>query len=232
MDQHILIVDDEPSIADNIAYALQTEGFIPHRAQTGEEALELLRKHPIKLIVLDIGLPDVNGFELYRKIQKISDYPVIFLTARSDEIDRVAGLEMGADDYVVKPFSPRELTARIRTVLRRLTKSQKISETQSRIEHTDWFSIDEERYIISYCGRALDLSRYEFRLLVVFIKSPGRVFEREHLMQLAWDSPEMSLERTVDTHVKTLRKKLKELEPAEEFIVTHRGIGYSLKEPK
>jgi two-component system catabolic regulation response regulator CreB len=233
MEHHVLIVDDEPSIADNITYALKTEGFTPHWAQTGAEALELLDSHPIELIVLDIGLPDINGFELYRKIKTIADYPVIFLTARSDEIDRVAGLEMGADDYVVKPFSPRELTARIRTVLRRITKgSPATPATEEETGSTDWFLIDEGRYIISFRGNPLDLSRYEFRLLSVFIKSPGRVYEREHLMQLAWDSPEMSLERTVDTHVKTIRKKLREIAPDEELIITHRGIGYSLKEPK
>jgi two-component system catabolic regulation response regulator CreB len=149
---------------------------------------------------------------------------VIFLTARSSEVDRIVGLELGADDYVAKPFSPRELTARVRAVLRRSGAAS----VESTIT-ADW-SHDAERCRISYKGRALDLTRNEYRLLAALVASPGRVFSRDQLMELAWDDPGASLDRTVDAHVKQLRAKLRETAPDEELIVTHRGLGYSLKD--
>lgn len=169
--------------------------------------------------------------ERFVKIRKDSEIPIIFLTARSDEIDRVAGLELGADDYVTKPFSPRELTARVRAILRRTP--QRITEplpVETNISLP--FEIDEKRMIISYYGHSLDLTRYEFRLLQLLIDNPGRVYTREQLMEHVWEEPEMSLDRTVDTHIKTIRQKLKGLQPDEEPIVTHRGVGYSLSESK
>jgi two-component system, OmpR family, catabolic regulation response regulator CreB len=229
MSEKILIVEDEPSIADNIIYALSTEGLKAHWCANGREGMAVLTTDSINLVILDVGLPDVNGFELAKEIRKISEVPIIFVTARNTEIDRVVGLEIGGDDYVVKPFSPRELTARVRAVLRRT--SGKLPTGQSTIQTSmSPFLIDESRYSISFLGNPLELSRYEFRLLRVLVRSPGRVFTRAQLMENAWDEPDMSLERTIDTHIKTIRQKLQAVSSSKELIVTHRGIGYSLKE--
>jgi two-component system, OmpR family, catabolic regulation response regulator CreB len=221
----ILLVEDEPSIADNIVYALKTEGFAPTWCQIGYDALAKLKQESFDLVILDVGLPDVNGFELCKTIRATSAVPVMFVTARKDEIDKVVGLEIGADDYVVKPFTPRELTARIKAILRRTDSAlSPISEL------APVFAIDEERCEIRYHGTPLELSRYEFRLLKVLIQKPGRVYSREQLMELAWEEPDAALDRTVDAHIKMLRAKLRRVRAGEDPIRTHRGLGYSLKE--
>ena len=221
--QTILVVEDEAPIAETIVYALQTEGFDPVWKTTGREALEVIASMPVALVVLDVGLPDGSGFDVCREIQRRGRVPVIFLTARSAEVDRIVGLELGADDYVAKPFSPRELTARVRAVLRRSNGSAAGSPASG-------WAHDAGRCRISYGGRALDLTRNEYRLLAALVGSPGRVFSRDQLMELAWDDPGAALDRTVDAHVKQVRAKLREIAPDVELIVTHRGLGYSLKE--
>lgn len=230
MNEIILLVEDEPSIADNIIYALDTEGFSVQWQSSGRDALSVLETETIDLILLDIGLPDINGFDLAREIRKRFDLPIIFLTARNSEMDRVVGLEIGGDDYVGKPFSPRELTARVRAVLRRSAGTSRSPESSPKPAAESPFAVDDSRYSIHFHGKKLDLSRYEFRLMRVLARNPGRVFTREILMQQAWDEPDMSLDRTVDTHIKTIRRKLRSVDPDTEWIVTHRGIGYSLKE--
>ena len=229
MKPRILIVEDEPGIADTIRYALASDGFEPLWAATGEAALDALRAQPVALAILDVGLPDVNGFDLFRQLQRIRETPALFLTARSDEIDRVVGLELGADDYVTKPFSPRELVARVRTVLRR---SQRAQSTAAPIDGAvdAPLQLDAERRRIRYYGRALDLSRYEYGILATLIARPGRVFTRDELLDKVWDGDRDSYDRTVDAHVKTLRAKLKAIATAVEPIVTHRGTGYALAE--
>jgi len=227
----ILIVDDEPSIVDNIAFALETEGFSVKSAFTGSEALHEMAGTEFDLLILDIGLPDMNGFDLARQIRASSTIPLIFLTARNAEIDRVVGLELGGDDYVTKPFSPRELSARVKAILRRTAMKEPFEPMVSTTDSA-WFSIDKERFRISYRNTPLELSRTEYRLLQLLIRSPGRVYSREQLMDNAWEHGGISLERTVDTHIKTLRHKLKAVYPNDDPIVTHRGIGYSLKEPR
>ncbi len=219
----ILVVEDEPAIAETIQYALETDGFETVCVATGKPVLSLLEEQQIDLIVLDIGLPDISGVELCKELRKSDRVPVIFLTARKDEIDRVVGLEIGADDYVVKPFSPRELSARIRAVLRRVRKQPEPSPARG-------FRIDDSRRRITYCGAALDLSRYEYNLLKVLVLRPGHVFSRDQLMDLAWEVPESSMDRTVDAHIKNIRIKLKAVSPDIDPIVTHRGVGYSLRE--
>ncbi len=226
MAEQILIIEDEPSIADNITYALSTEGFEASWCNTAQAGLEHLRTGSAALVVLDVGLPDASGFDVAREIRSFSAVPIIFVTARAEEIDRVVGLELGADDYVVKPFSPRELVARIRAVLRR---SQQSDPPERSAEHSR-FSVNDAAYAIAYQGEKLDLTRYEFRILKILVRSPGRVYSREQLMQLAWEEPDMSLERTVDTHIKTIRQKLKRVTPELDPIITHRGVGYSLQE--
>jgi two-component system catabolic regulation response regulator CreB len=225
MKSKILIVEDEPAIADTIQYALETDGFDTALLSSGQPVLPYLSEEKVDLIILDIGLPDLSGLELCKKIRLTHALPIIFLTARSEEIDRVVGLEIGADDYVTKPFSPRELSARVRAVLRRTNDNGPAS-----FSSTSAFQVDEPRKRILYSGEALDLSRYEFRLLKTFIERPGQVFSRDQLMERAWDEPDASMDRTVDAHIKNLRAKLKTVDPGVDPIVTHRGTGYSLKE--
>jgi len=227
----ILVVEDEPSIAENIAYALETEGFVPVCCGTGAEALRSIEGGGIALVILDLGLPDVNGFDLLREIRKTWAVPLIVETARAEEVDRIVGLEIGADDYVVKPVSPRELTARVRAVLRRSAGMGSSNDHPVKAEILP-FEIDDTRYLIRYHGEQLDLSRYEFRLLRVLLKNPGRVYSREQLLAHISEEPEMTLERTIDTHIKTLRQKLKTVRAEEHPIVTHRGLGYSLQETR
>jgi two-component system catabolic regulation response regulator CreB len=227
----ILVVEDEPAIADTIVYALSTDGFEPVWCADGAAARQALAAGGAALAILDVGLPDVNGFELFKQLnQAQAALPVIFLTARASEIDRVVGLELGADDYVAKPFSPRELVARVRTVLRRLQKAAQPPAPAAAPAHG--FAVDDERKQIRWHGRALDLSRIEYRLLKVLVERPGRVFSRDELMQRAWDDPAAAFDRTVDAHVKMLRAKLREIDPGADPIVTHRGLGYSLREER
>ncbi len=221
--QTILVVEDEPSIAETITYALQTEGFAPVWKTTGREALAVLGARPVTLVVLDVGLPDMSGFDICREMLKLGAPPVIFLTARSGEVDRIVGLELGADDYLAKPFSPRELTARVRAILRR-------AQGKAAPGSPGGWSHDEARCRIGYHGAALELTRNEYRLLAALLASPGRVFSREQLMTAAWDDPGAALDRTVDAHIKLLRAKLRAAAPEADPIVTHRGLGYSLRE--
>jgi two-component system catabolic regulation response regulator CreB len=228
MKPRILVVEDEPSILDNILYSLQTEGFEPHGCGTAGEARAALGRGAFALVVLDIGLPDVPGFELCKEIRKESNIPIIFLTARAAEVDRIVGLEIGGDDYVVKPFSPRELSARVKAVLRRFHQPMQESEFVGFAAGP--FRIDEDRAQIAFDGKRLALSSTEFRLLRALCQKPGRVFSRGQLMEIAWDDPGAALERTVDAHVKGLRAKLKEVRADADPIETHRGFGYSLRE--
>lgn len=237
MDQRakILIVEDEPSIADNIQYSLESEGFGTQVAGTGAEALKVIGEGELALVILDVGLPDVSGFEVCRRLHALKDVPVIFLTARNAEVDRVVGLEIGGDDYLCKPFSPRELTARVRAVLRRFNgngngndrgRAEALAEGRVKLP----VEVDEERCQIRYFGELLVLSRYEFRLLKTMVKHPGRVYSRAQLMEHASEEPDAAMERTVDAHVKSLRAKMKAVREGLEPIVTHRGLGYSLTE--
>ena len=229
----ILIVEDEPTIADTLVYALKTEGFDPVWCATGREGMEALEKKPVALVVLDVGLPDVNGFELCKKIRARGNVPVLFLTARADEIDRIVGLEIGADDYVTKPFSPREVCARVKAILRRGAVAD--APASGNVTHYvasageadgaraktgvvsgaaeaaggDEFFHDEERCEIRFHGQRLELTRYEYRLLKTLLGRRGRVYSRDELMTQAWEDPGASLDRTVDAHIKTLRAKLR-----------------------
>jgi len=228
MKPRILVVEDEPSILDNITYSLETEGFDPHGCATGGEARAALQRGPWALVVLDVGLPDILGFDLCREIRRTSNLPIIFLTARAGEVDRVVGLEIGGDDYMVKPFSPRELSARVKAVLRRIQAAPGPADPVPLASGP--FRVDEERAQIHFSGERLVLSGTEFRLLRALCAQPGRVFSRSQLMDVAWDDPGAALERTVDAHIKSLRAKLKEVRQDADPIETHRGFGYSLRE--
>lgn len=188
----------------------------------GVACLEFLQSNRVDLVILDVGLPDTNGFDLCKTIRRSSELPVIFLTARSDEVDRVVGLEIGADDYILKPFSPRELVARVKTILRRCKP-----EPQSQPAAASEFHIDEARACIVFAGTPLDLTRAEFFLLRALAGAPQKVFSRQALMDAA-GLADASLERVIDTHIKTLRAKLARVSPEREWIRTHRSFGYSL----
>jgi len=225
MRPRILIIEDEGGIVDNIVYALTTEGFDTIWHATGAEGLAVVKNQDIALVILDVGLPDLNGFELFKEMRNFSKVPVIFLTARAEEIDRVVGLEMGADDYVTKPFSPRELTARVKAVLRRAKEA-----SPGKPSGASPFKVDENKNAIFYYGQLVQTSRYEYRLLKILIDHPGWVYTREQLMEKAWEEPDVSLLRTVDAHIKNMRRKLREINPEHDPITTHRGTGYALKE--
>nr|WP_202560424.1 two-component system response regulator CreB [Alcanivorax sp. DP30] len=216
---HILIVDDEPRIAEPLMFALQREHFTVSHVLLGEEALSRLAFGKVDLMVLDVGLPDINGFEVLKRLRQSSDIPVLFLTARQEEVDRILGIELGGDDYVTKPFSPREVVARIRAILKRLSPRAPAS----------FWQVDEAGARILCQGEALALTRSEYRILSAMIQHPGQVFSRAHLLDIC-DSDEDSFERSVDTHIKTLRAKLKPLQ-ADTLIATRRGIGYYLERP-
>ncbi len=239
----ILLVEDESGIADTLQYVLSTDGFVPVWCSTAAEALAQFAAVPPALAVLDVGLPDMNGFELFRRLQALPGghaVPMLFLTARSDEIDRVVGLELGADDYIAKPFSPRELVARVRTILRRSARPAATSaapaapvpavEAPPAVAAPSVWLLDEERHQIRFYGRLLELSRYEYGVLRLLVQKPGRVFTRDELLQKVWGDANDSFDRTVDAHIKTLRAKLKLVAPGLEPIRTLRGTGYALNE--
>ena len=227
MPPKILIVEDEPSIAENIVYALESDGFAVTTASTGRDALEKAAAQAFQLIILDVGLPDITGFEVCQTLRRTQTLPILFLTARSSEVDRVVGLEIGGDDYVVKPFSPRELAARVRAILRRVSS---VPLPPAGSAQALPLVIDEVRCQAVYFGTALTLTRYEFRMLQAFAAHPGRVFTREQLMEASSEEPDASMERTIDTHIKTLRSRMRAVKGGIDPIVTHRGIGYSLLE--
>jgi two-component system catabolic regulation response regulator CreB len=222
----VLVVEDEPAVADAIVYALRTDGCEPVHVASGSAALAALATRSVQLVILDVGLPDANGFDLCREIRRSQQMPIIFLTARSEETDRVAGLELGADDYVVKPFSPRELSARVRAVLRRVAP---VSTAASTAAHHP-FDVDEQRHSVSYFDQPLELTRTEYRLLTALLRHPGWVLSRAQLLEELWDDPGATTERAIDSHIKALRAKLRALRPEVEPIQTHRGEGYSLRE--
>ncbi len=248
----ILIVEDEPAIAANVEYALRTDGFEVVHVTLASQALEVLAHRHISAVVLDVGLPDESGFELCRRIRRRSNVPVLFVTARGDEVDRIVGLEIGADDYVVKPFSPRELVARVRTILRRARGGDGTQPLPQQHAHATVgqegfsqhplgaepagkvmaagispFVVDARRASIRLGSTDLDLTRHEFLLLACMLREPERVFSRDELLQDI-GAATASLGRSIDTHVKSLRAKLRERAPGFDPIRTHRGVGYSI----
>ncbi|ANR78773.1 two-component system response regulator CreB [Kosakonia sacchari] len=221
----IWLVEDETSIAETLIYMLQQDGFAVTAFERGLPVLDAAQQRLPELAILDVGLPDISGFELCRRLlARAPALPVLFLTARSDEVDKLLGLEMGADDYIAKPFSPREVCARVRTVLRRLQKASLHNE----MRRIGQFELDEDAAIIRWCGETLLLTRYEFLLLKTLLLAPGRVFSRQQLMDQVWSDALESFDRTVDTHIKTLRAKLRAINAELTPINTHRGMGYSL----
>jgi DNA-binding response OmpR family regulator len=224
----VLVVEDDPRISDVLEYALKAEGYEVATAQRGREAIDIARRSPPTLIVLDVGLPDIDGFEVCRSVRTFSDVPVIFLTSRSDEIDRVVGLEIGGDDYVVKPFSPRELLARIKAIRRRndrVNVQPPANPSKGELSYGP-LTIDPEKFRVQCQGREIILTAQEFKLLELLVSQPGRVFTRAQVLNRAWGDGGLVTDRTIDVHVKSLRKKFGKFE----FIETVRGIGYRARE--
>ncbi len=216
----ILIVDDEPRIAEPLIYALEREHFSVAHVALGEAALACLAHDNVDLVILDVGLPDINGFEVLKRLRQNNEVPVLFLTARQDEVDRILGLELGGDDYVTKPFSPREVVARVRAILKRQGGNG------SRSAVPLW-QLDEAGARVLCKGEPLSLTRSEFLILAALLRHPGQVFSRAQLLDIC-DSDEDSFERSVDTHIKTLRAKLRPLQ-ADSLLATRRGLGYYLE---
>ena len=227
----IFIVEDEPSIAKTVQFTLEAEGFEVRHFPSGGACLEALESVSPSLVLLDVGLTDGSGFEFFRRIRRMTQAPVIYMTARGDEIDRVVGLEMGAEDYIVKPFSLRELVARVRVVLRRVEAAPGMPDSGHAPGYAGGvpdFRIDVPRRQIFYREQPLDLTLHEYRLLETLLGHPERVFSRGELLERGWDAPDHRLDRTIDSHIKSLRNKLREIAPDANPICTHRGIGYSL----
>lgn len=220
---HILIVEDEAAIADTLVFALQGDGHSTEWVSLGQAALERQRQQPADLVILDIGLPDISGFETCKQLRRFSEVPVMFLSARDSEIDRVVGLEIGADDYVVKPFSPREVAARVRAILKRMAPAA----APQGIPADTPFNVDTLRMQIHYRDQPLSLTRHEFRLLQCLLEQPQRVFSREQLLDAVGVTADAGYERTIDSHIKSLRAKLRLVAADAEPIQTHRGLGYS-----
>jgi two-component system catabolic regulation response regulator CreB len=231
MRKRILLLEDEQAIADTLLYALQSEGFDVRHVRLAREALAAFEQMPPELAILDVGVPDGNGFDVCRAIRKTSELPIVFLTARQEEIDRVLGLELGADDYVVKPFSPREVCARVRAILRRSAATASGAPPAPEPAATGVLALDEKAQRIVCAGVLLALTRYEFLLLSTLLKRPQRIFSRAELMELVWGGAPHTSDRTVDAHVKLLRAKLREHGLQAEVIQTHRHMGYSLRLP-
>ena len=226
----ILVAEDEPAIADAVLYALRSEGLQAEHCLLGREVAPRVRAGGVDVVVLDVGLPDRSGFDVCRELRSsreawVSEVPVIFLTARNDEIDRVLGLELGADDYMAKPFSPRELVARVRARLRRGHAEVSVPKEATWGE----FALDREGHRIRFRNKILDLTRYEYVLLEALLQRPGAILSRAQLMDRGWDSDADSADRTVDTHIKTLRAKLRAAGAEPDPIRTHRGLGYALE---
>lgn len=222
----ILLVEDEIAIADAVVYALRAEGFEVDHVLLGRAGIARVREGGVDVVILDVGLPDITGFDACREIRAFSDVPVIFLTARAGEVDKVLGLELGADDYVVKPFSPRELVARVRARLRRATTPSPVPATW---RETGVFAHDASGQRIRFAGQELPLTRYEYRLLAALLARPGAILSRERLMADVWHDALDTVDRTVDTHIKTLRAKLRAVDASLDPIQTHRSLGYSVK---
>lgn len=229
----VLLVEDEPAIADTLVYALGTECFEVVHALTGRDALAAAEAEEFDLAILDIGLPDITGLDVCRRLREKSEIPVLFLTARDGEVDRILGLELGGDDYVTKPFSPREIVARVRAILRRSQGAKPAPPAAEPVLETvsdgPVLHHDDSAMRIHCHGQKLDLTAHEYKLLLVLLERPGRVFSRDQLLEHAWEDPGAVTDRTIDAHVKSIRAKLRVAkEGAEELIQTRRGLGYLL----
>ena len=235
MSARLLLLEDDPAIARTVAYALERDGLTVTHSLLVRDARQQLQRTRFDLLVLDVGLPDGSGLDLLRDVRHApptAALPVLMLSAHGEEIDRVLGLELGADDYLTKPFSPRELAARVKALLRRAGHGNGNGNghpaSAPATSAAAPFHDDEAGQRISLRGQALPLTRREYRLLSHLLRGAGRIHSRDALLAAAWGDDSDSTDRTVDTHIKTLRAKLRDANPAREYISTHRGMGYCL----
>ena len=234
MPARLLLLEDEQAIADPLLYALRSEGFEVVHHRLARDALAEVERQPPDLALLDVGLPDGNGFEVCRTLRRTHTLPIVFLTARDEEIDRVLGLELGADDYVGKPFSPREVCARVKAILRRTGANGARGDDPAPPAPATpaghrLLRLDEAMQRIHGPAGPLPLTRLEYRLLAVLLRRPERIFSRSELMALVWDDAPDTADRTVDAHVKLVRARLREAGLPSDLIQTHRHMGYSLQ---
>ena len=224
----VLLLEDDPAIARTICYALEREGIAVTHSLLIADARQQWASIAFDALLMDVGLPDGNGLDWCRELRSTGSIaPVLVLSARGEEMDKVLGLELGADDYLTKPFSPRELLARTRALLRRSRQFQPAAKAQP----AQALQIDEQGQRILLHSQTMDLTRREYQLLQSLIQSAGRILSRDALLEQIWGLGSESTDRTVDTHIKTLRAKLRERLPDHEVIITHRGLGYSLNQP-
>jgi DNA-binding response OmpR family regulator len=226
----ILLVDDEEAVRKLLAFPLERDGYVVVQAADGEEALRCFDDHTVDLVVLDIMLPKLDGLEVCRRLRATSSVPIIMLTARDDELDKVIGLELGADDYVTKPFSIREFRSRVRALLRRAKSPRHPdADADERIE-LDGLAVDSARRTVVVRGNPVSLTYVEFELLRTLASQPGRVFSRRMLLESLWGSADFRDPRTIDVHVRHLREKLEPDSHSPEFILTVRGVGYRFRD--
>jgi DNA-binding response OmpR family regulator len=225
----ILLVDDEDAVQKLLSYPLERDGFRVLQARNGEEALQLFDHERVDLVVLDLMLPKVDGLEVCKRLRAGSDVPIIMLTARGDELDKVLGLELGADDYITKPFSIREFRSRVRALLRRATAPRRQPLDGEAIESGD-LRIDPSRRTVELRGEQVQLTYVEFELLRTFASNPGRVYSREALLTALWGDSAYREPRTIDVHVRHLREKLERDAREPEYIFTVRGVGYRFRD--
>lgn len=224
MTRKILVVDDDPHIRDVVTFALEKAGMCPVEAKDGREAMLCFAEHAPQLVVLDINMPEMDGLEVCRAIRKTSSTPILFLSSRDEEIDRIIGLEIGGDDYVTKPFSPRELVARVNVILKRVQNEVPVAETTLR--HGQ-MQLDDERHLCRFNDTALDLTATEFAILRGFLRQPQRVFDRNGIMNMAYEQNIHVSDRTIDSHIRHIRAK-GSAAGCENIVETVRGVGYKL----
>ena len=220
-DKTILIVEDEPALADVLSEYFMQSGFQTYIIGNGLEVIDWIRAQQPDLVILDLMLPQRSGLDIYRELRTFSQIPVVMATARVDELDRLLGLELGADDYICKPYSPREVVIRVKNILRRATE-------QSAQPHYAGLYIDEQKMQVALDNKAVILTPAEFRLLAFFNKHPEQVFSREQLMAQIYSDSRIVTDRTIDSHIKNLRKKLQKASPHSECIKSIYGVGYKL----
>jgi two-component system, OmpR family, response regulator RegX3 len=226
VNERILVVDDEPALVDTVAYALRREGFEVDTAVDGVEALEIARSRPYDVLILDLLLPGVSGLEVCRTLRSESDLPILMLTARDAEVDRVLGLELGADDYVTKPFSVAELVSRVRAILRRRELDR--TPASGAVIRAGSLELDLVRHRVRVDGREVEITPSELTILSLLAAKPERVFSRREIMQHLWNSTYVGDERACDIHVSNLRRKIERDPSLPERLVTVRAVGYKL----
>lgn len=226
MSLRILVVDDEDHVRNLIQYSLQKEGYQIFTAKDGREALGKFEQG-CEFVVLDVMLPDIDGFEILKQIRRVSKVPVIMLTAKAEEIDRILGLELGADDYLTKPFSPRELTARVKAILRR-TSDQEVPGS-AEVLQMGQLTINVSKRIVTIGSKEIALTYKEFEMLLLLAKYPGRVFSREELLERVWGYEYFGDTRTIDVHMRHLREKIESSPTAPQYLKTVRGVGYKFE---